>query len=407
MRYPIAARRAQRMLDGPSFSINFASTIHLRGPLTLPKLESALARLGRRYPLMVARVGSEGEDNFFLTDEGASPVTVHIVERKTAETWLEEVQRGLPMIFSFKSGPLYHCTWVRGSDDTHDLVMITDHMTADGRSAMYALRDLMAFLADPSLELDPVLPVSLVDVVSSEVLEKAAALAAAVPADAPPPPPWKPNFSADPQQMLPFTLTEAETAALRERCRAERVTVQAALCAAFLTPFAERQPDSAMRLAEVPVDLRPYVAKPIGERYGSYLGLAVISVDCQPGQTLWDVARYAQTTLRAALGTDLFLQPPLVYQFIQRPISAKFITHDYDLSISNLGQVDIPAVCGDFQVESMHAPTFNVRAVGHRVLGVVTCSGKLCATYTSCDPDAPALAERGWALLKQMIHSFL
>ena len=403
MRYAIAARRGQRMFDGPKFSLNFTTTVHLRGPLTLPRLENALARLGQRYPILVARVAADEENNFYLTDENVPPVSVRVVERETADTWVQEVMRELPIIFNFQTGPLYRCVWVHGEDDTSDLVLVSDHMTADGRSAIYALRDLLALLADPTLAFAPVFPARLADLVSPDILQKAAAFAATIPTDAPPPPPWNPNIAPDPQRILPFSLTETETAALRARSRAEGVTIQAALSAAFLTPFAERQPDAPLRRVEVPVDLRPYLAQPVDNLYGGYLGFAIFAVNCQAGSSLWEIARHAQTVLRAALGPDLFLQPPVVNQFIQRPVSFSF-SHDYDLSISNLGQLDIPAVCGDLQVESVHTPTFNVHTAGHRVLGVATCSGKLCCTYTSCDPDAPALAERGWELLKQMIY---
>lgn len=405
MRYSIPARRGQRMLDGPKFSINFATTAHLRGPLTLSRLENALARLGQHYPFLVARIGYDEENNFYLTNEDVPPVPVRMVKRETADTWVQEVSRELPIVFNFQTGPLYRCVWVHGQDDTNDLILVNDHMTADGRSAIHALHDLLSLLADPTLELAPVLPVRLTDLVSPDVLQMAATFAAAIPSDAPPPPPWNPNFATTPQRILPFSLTETETAALRMRCRAEGVTVQAALCAAFLTPFAEHQPDTPVRLAEVPVDLRPYLSQPVGNLYGSYLGLAMVKVNCHAGPTLWDVARHAKTAIRAALGPELFLQPPLIYQLVERPISGAFISHNYDLSISNLGQLDIPAICGDLQVESVHTPTFNVQAVGHRVLGVATCGGKLCGTYTSCDPDAPALAERGWELLRQMIYA--
>ncbi len=404
MRYPIPLRRAQRMLDGPKFSINFATTAHLRGPLTLSRLENALARLGQRYPMLVAHINTDEENNFYLTDDDAPPIPVRVVERKTAETWVDEVRRELPIVFNYQTGPLYRCVWVQGQDDTSDLVLVNDHMTADGRSAIYVLRDLLSLLADPTLELDPVLPVRLADLVSAEVLQKAAAFADSVPPDAPPPQPWSPSLASDPQRILPFSLTQTETATLRTRSRAEGVTIQAALCAAFLTPFAERHPDSPLRLAEVPVDLRPYLSQPVDNLYGTCLGLAIVTVNCHAGASLWDIARHAKTVMRAVIGPDLFLQPPLVYQFIERPISGRFISHDYDLSISNVGQLDITAICGDLQVESVHTPTFNVHADGHRVLGVATCSGKLCGTYTSCDPDAPALAERGLALLKQMIY---
>jgi hypothetical protein len=403
MRYPVPTHLGQLMFDGPKFSINFASTIHLSGPLTLPRLENAFARLGRRYPMLVAHISRNEENNFHFTDDHASSVPVRVVERETDDTWIQEVKRELPIIFNFQTGPLYRCVWVRGQDDISDLVLISEHMTSDGRSAVHAMRDLITLLADPTLELTPVLPKHPRELVSSDILQRVAAIDAATRADAPPSPAWQPSAPAGLQRILPFSLTETETAALREQCRAQGVTIQAALCAAFLTPFAEHQPDIPLRRAEVPVDLRPYLTQPTADLFGSYLGLTTITVNCHAGPSLWDVARDAQTAIRAILGPDLFLQPLALYHLIERPLARGF-PRDYDLSISNLGQLDVPAMCGDLQVESVHTPTFNVNAPHHYVLGVATCSGKLCATYTSCEADTHSLAERGWELLMGMIY---
>jgi NRPS condensation-like uncharacterized protein len=403
MRYPVPAHQSQRMFDGFKFSINFSTAVRLRGPLTLSRLENALAHLGQRYPMLVARISRDENNNFHFTDDHASPIPVRVVERETDDTWIQEVKRELPIIFNFQTGPLYRCVWVRGQDEINDLVLVSEHMTADGRSAVHALRDLLALLADPTLELTPALPKRLAELVSPEILQKAAAFETALPSDMSPPTPWRPSVSPGPQRILPFSLTETETAALRDQCRVEGVTIQAALCAAFLTPFAERGPDTPMRRAEVPVDLRPYLSQPVADLFGSYLGLMTITVNCKAGPSIWDVARDAQTAIRATLGPDLFLQPSVVYKLIERPLPGGY-SRDYDLSISNLGQLDIPAMCGDLHVESVYTPTFNVNAPDHYVLGVATCSGKLCATYTSCETDAHALAERGWELLKGMIY---
>jgi hypothetical protein len=97
------------MFDGLKFSINFGSTAHLRGPLTLPRLENALARLGRRYPMLVARIDRDAANNFYFTDDQAPPVPVRVVERETEDTWIQEIQRELPVIFNFQTGPLYRC----------------------------------------------------------------------------------------------------------------------------------------------------------------------------------------------------------------------------------------------------------------------------------------------------------
>jgi hypothetical protein len=77
-------------------------------------------------------------------------------------------------------------------------------------------------------------------------------------------------------------------------------------------------------------------------------------------------------------------------------------TMDYDLSISNLGRVDLPSQYGDLQLEAIFAPTMNVMMDGHRILGVTTFAGRMNCTFTSRDPLAAAVAERALEILAAM-----
>jgi hypothetical protein len=223
-----------------------------------------------------------------------------------------------------------------------------------------------------------------------------------------PPPPAGEAFGVeppapDPLRVIPIALGQAETAALVARCRAEGTTVSAALCAAHLRPFAEREPGSPVRRVEFPVDLRNRMARPAGEAYYAYMSLAVIDVDCSPKRPLWDIARSAGGALAAVTEEELFFSPTVVLHVadtlpFDRPFGVR-----YDLSLSNLGRIGIPAQYGPLLLESVWGPTFNASQPGHRILGVTTFGGRMRCTYTSRDPEAPALARRAGENLAAML----
>jgi hypothetical protein len=192
---------------------------------------------------------------------------------------------------------------------------------------------------------------------------------------------------------------------LADRCRQEGVTVQVALCAAFLMPFAEQNPDMPVRRAEVPVDLRPYLSAG-GDVYGNLISLALVDVDCRPGRGFWELARHAATALAAATREDrLFATPFIAMQLFEQPRNPRpgpWRT-EYDVSISNLGRIGIPARYGSFTIESISPPIFPATGPNHRIVGVSTFAGQMRYSFSCRSAQARVLLERGRELLLEMV----
>jgi hypothetical protein len=206
----------------------------------------------------------------------------------------------------------------------------------------------------------------------------------------------------DPLAIRPFALSTDETSTLVARCREERVTVQAAVCAAFLTPFAERDPAQQIRVAEVPVDLRARGSHPVGDAYGNMIGLGMIQVDCNLERSLWDAARSAASALATMRIEDLFATPQVVYALTGTFMNRPWVI-EYDLSISNLGRVEIPSTYGDLTLESIYTPMFPATGPTHRIMGINTFGGQMRCTYSARDPEAGNLMNRGRDLLTTML----
>jgi hypothetical protein len=404
MKLRLPPTQGAMLLSGMPFSINFAITARLRGSMTLDEIQNALKRLGRCHPMLASHVIASQDGAAYFVDEGTPPIPVRVIERMSDDDWIGILEDEVAIPFDYRSGPPFRLIWVQG-EDISDLILICDHLTADGRAGLYALRDFLALLADPALRLEPVSPSMMVDLIPPEIVKQLNAMIAADPrAGRPSSDGWH-DSPVHPKRVIPFALTEAETSVLVRRCRAEGVTVQAALCAAFLKPFAEGQSSTFMRKVEIPIDIRDRLTQPVGESYGLFISLVELGLDCSPGRSLWDIARDAKSGLVNAMRDGRFFFAPTVIISVTGKLPAGMdFGAGFDISISNLGRVDIPTRYGSLTLESLYAPTFNVSKSDHRVLGVTTFNDCMYCTFTSCDLAAPQLVARARELLADMVR---
>lgn len=405
MKLKLPSTQGGMLLSGMPFSINFAVTARLRGSLTLTDIRDALQRLGQRHPFLAARVIAGDDGAAYVTDQGVPPAPVKVINRTSDDDWVQVLEREVAIPFDYRTGPPFRLIWLPG-EGISDLMLICDHLSADGRAGIFALRDLLAFLADPTLKLEPVPSLLMANLIPADVIEKLKATIAADPgAGRPTTGGWHDDSPVEAKRVIPFSLTVEETTALVRRCRAEGVTVQAALCAAFLKPFAEQQPSSPVRKVEIPVDIRDHLTKSVSESYGNFISLVMLDLDCAPGRDLWEIARDARAGLDTAMRTREFFYTPTIFISVTGKLpSGMDFGVGFDLSISNLGRVGIPTQYGSLALESIYAPTFNVSKSDHRVLGVTTFNDHMYCTYTTCDPAAPQLLVRSRELLAEMIR---
>jgi hypothetical protein len=402
MEFLLTRAQSPLLLAPPMFSLNFTVAARVRGSLTEAGIRGALERLRVRHPLTAVRAVAGPDGAARWTTEGVPPIPLRIVDRAADDAWVREVEREIPIPTDYRAGPLLRCVWVRGGEDS-DLLLVCDHVTADGRACLAALRDFLRLLADSSLTLEPVIPPPLAGLLSPEQKARILALVASVPPITPTADYGMPPPARDPLQVVPIALSAEETAALAARCKAEGTSVTGALCAAFLPLFAAREPGAPLRRAEIPVDMRNRFARPAGDGYGVYMSLALIDVDCAPGRDFWEIARAAKAALAAVTEDQLLLSPVIVLNVADSLPFAGAFNVQYDISISNLGRVDLPVAYGPLRLESVFAPTFNASQPGHRILGVTTFAGRMRCTFTSCDPKTPELAREARARLTALI----
>lgn len=276
----------------------------IKGDVTESMLRSAVLKVQRRHPNLRVRIREDERDMPWFTSEGAGPIPVSVVPRESDDHWIRVHQEASQVPFDFAARPPIRFILVQ-SRTTSELIIVCHHITCDGLSLAYLARDLMVHLGDPAREVevlpDPV-PID-TDTVPADVSLNPIAklfinrinnkwegdkvlfdqedyenLTEAY---------WA-NFD---HRLLPLELTEDQTSALVDACRANSVTVNTALTAAFVGAQylveGERPYHSSIAVA---ASLRDRLREPAGESMGFYAGIVRPRFRYAVGTGFWENA---------------------------------------------------------------------------------------------------------------------
>jgi hypothetical protein len=238
-------------------------------------------------------------------------------------------------------------------------------------------------------------------------------------------------------QMLPVELSEAQTTALVQRCRAENVTVNSALTAAFVAAqVLVLGDDPDLRKVFVGVSLRERLPHSPGEAMGFYAGAAQLKFKVNARKGFWDNARLFHRKIKPRYADKLLFQDPLAWCYLDPSILeaihfkrlgglvpahasrysklSAFSRRDDTVSgvlkregidsmekkslgtaVTNLTRMDFPRQYGALELDRLimnPGGAFPLATV-NLVVGAVTCCGKLSLLleYAEQAVDAPAV----------------
>jgi len=440
----------ERLFTRSPFSI-VSMVARIRGNVTEGMLREALSKLRQRHPNLRSRIVADEHGNPWLTSQGAGEVELASAARDSDEHWMRVVQESSRTPFEFEVRPAMRFMLLQ-SPDVCDLIILCHHILCDGLSLAYLARDLLLHLGDPSLHVQPLpdaVPMSLDNLppaISANAvvrfmigrMNKKWASEKVVFDQEDYLNLHRAYWAKYAHQVMSHELSEEQTSALVERCRSHEVTVNSALCAAFVGAQVAVQGQkpfhSSLMLAG---SLRERLPHPPGEAMGFYAGAVTPKYRYDPARAFWDNAREFQRQVRP-LFTDknLFEQPlmwclldPTIVEAInfkrlgglvpagapRQPKLAAFHARDDVVSsilkrekmdslqrittgaaVTNLGRLDFPRQYGALELERliMHPGVGFPLVNFNLVLGAVTCAGKLSLVIEFVEDNLAALTMR-------------
>ncbi len=382
---------------------NFTASFRIKGDFSEADLHDAVFRVRDKFPTLSMHVVPNNDGGAEFVSDAQLEIPIRIVERETDQTWnaVQTLEMGVP--FNMLKEPPVRIVWIRGSG-INELLLVCHHAFADGLAGFIVLRDLLVLLADKqkhfeSLPLFPPLNgmipefpgkwrVTLLARFKARLLKfllrmhlislKAFSMA---------------PVTVPPKYFIQtWEWSHADTARFSARCKAENTTVQTALCTAFLRAFAEFHGDGWDRRIQNPINLRNRLTEKVGEAFGLYINAIKFNVDCHPDRDFWDVSREIKATLKSKsddksvfseLTDGCTLMDELVPAVTPGFIAKQLTKMDYDLSITNLGNLDFPSQFGDLEFENIFPST--IGKLDEVVVCVMTLRGKMTFSFTFTD----------------------
>jgi hypothetical protein len=349
---------------------NIAVAVRLRGRLSPAGIRTALDKAQQRHPMLAVNTTLDALAAPWLDSDGVGTVPMEVLERTGDDDALRvldvDLVRPFPMDATGPRDPLVRLTVLvpPDPDDAVDVVICAQHVVADGLSMLFLVRDLLRFLQDPDAGVEvlpapasaaPILPVAVRHRVARSPRRLRAALALLRLYQRLP---WTAQPSATlTQGSVPvhsWRLTADQTRSLLNACRAEGVSVQSALCTAFLPSYTA---------INSPVNLRGRLAREVGEAVGLYVGAAIVRARYADARGFWSNARAFHRRFRRAL-RDPFRVFRICSPAVPREELRDFgtammalIGRRRPLGVSNLGSLDGLGLDLDgdgLRVESIH-----------------------------------------------------
>jgi hypothetical protein len=389
------------------------TVLHIRGPLTADLARRGLAWLQRRHPILGAhvrhrRLGLRRRLPFVVIEpelvmEGTLPIPLAADSGGWREAVRREGTRPLPRHGRHPRARALLCA--PGADGISRLILTLDHAIADAPAAAMAVRDLMAFFADPRLDAPPRgLPPPL----ESRYAKPGDANGPYVPAIRLP---WRRVRGARRTTEAEWRrLTAAETTAIRNAARAHGTSVHATMTAAFLTGLGERYGLAAVTVLST-VEFRRLATPPLPrDTFGCYID--ILRTRHALDRPFWPLAtdvgfRLVGTLAREQAQRSILTLPGWpVYRHEGLPMALGGQRLDA-LAITSAGELAFGRSYGAFTLEdvtllvSMHTLGPSLFGVGYEWDGALTV-GACYAAHTIAAADVAAIVDRTVAILRDL-----
>lgn len=396
---------------------NITFTVKLRGGLSEQALRHALDKVQAKHPLLTVGVQEDSKGRpWFVTPTPMPEIPLRIVERTSEEDWMRESEKECAVPFDLQRGPLLRMVWIR-SGVVSDLIMVCHHCICDGASIVTLFREILMLADQPNLEIGQYESFNSIEdlvpqlILSDKKNQRKGKITAA----------FlrlflffmrsKKEIRWGKDYTVRWKLDKASTAALIRRCKEERTTVHAALCAAFLWAFRHVKGEKARNQVFCPVNLRRYITEIKDDMLFGFASSTTLSLEKDPKLDFLSQVKKLNARLSEKL-ENLKVYEEIMINEYYHPVVKKLSQYlstargNNDLTFSNMGRLDIPKRFGSFEVETIHNPILIFKSANPNGIIASTFDEQMSFSFLSNDAylseeDAGAIRDKAMEVLME------
>ncbi|MEI3789138.1 MULTISPECIES: condensation domain-containing protein [unclassified Chryseobacterium] len=386
------------MYVDPETPVNCVFTAKIKGNIPEENFKAALEKIQQKHPLLRTRIDNSSEKYpFFIEVKGIESIPLRIVERKTDEDWLQESETEWFRLFKDEKKPLAQLVWIKGND-VSEILWVLPHCICDGTSLVTMMTELLTLLDDPAVELQPYEVFSSVDdflPLDFNMKKKKR----------------KARFylvmarlfflmqrkskirNLGKNYVVHWKLNSDTTAQITEKSKAHGVSVHALFCSSFMQAFQEIQGKQAKGKVISPVDVRHFIPEIRQDHVFAFAPTVELSL--KKGSTdLLDNARQIKKDLVGKIekmeARELLWMGEQMHPVVERMISMmKSSKGGHDVTLSNMGRINIPSDYKNFKVETVISPTVAFPWLNSNTLVATTYNQQMDFTFMSNEHFLP------------------
>jgi hypothetical protein len=360
--------------------VNCVFAAKINGEIPENNFRVALNKIQQKHPLLRASIDHKSAKYPFFTEEKEiSPIPLRIVERKTDQDWLSESENEWYRIFEDRKNPLAQLVWIKG-ETVSEILWVMPHCICDGTTGVTLIRELMALLDDPAMKLNSYDGFNSVnDFLPADfnlkknkrkarfylIMAKLFFLIQSKSKDR--------NLGKN--YALHRKLDINVSKKIVEKCKTNGISVHALLCSAFMQAFKETQGKNAKGKVISPVDVRHFIPEIKQDHIFAFAPTVELSL--KKGQNLLENAQHIKKDLVEKIekteARELLWMGENMHPVAERMISLmKSSKGGHDVTLSNMGKIDIPSEYKNFKLETIYSPTVAFPWLNSNTLVVTT-----------------------------------
>lgn len=375
-------------------SVNCIFTVKILGEIDPQKLRFALKKIQQKHELLRMQIDDTMEGGpWFILNPAVKEIPVRVEERIEDDDWLNISRAEWYHHFNGENEPLARVIWLK-SPAVSELLLVLPHCICDGSTCVTLMREMLCLIDDPLYDLQgyssfnsvrELMPANFFASKSRFVKLRLFSLLGKLfflfKNTAPP-------ANTGTNYAMHWKFDRDQTATLTLLAKTAGTSVHAALCVAFMKAFKEVRGVKAHGKVICPVDIRKFVPEIKADHMFAFAPIVELTTDHKVAADFWERARKLKADLTGKIDSmevyDLLWTSEYFHNSVNKMIRfLKATDGTHDITLSNMGRLDIPEHYQSFDVETIYSPTVAFPWRNPNTLVVSTFSGRMDFTLMS------------------------